>query len=146
MKTKLALLPTLLALLLCAATARAQNTVVTYQGRVSSSGTNFTGAGQFKFALVTSTNTSALATATANLTGNFVTSYTVNSGGNGYVTPPTVTVSGGGGSGATASATISGGVVTAINAIATGSGYTSPPTVTIAPPPDTISSEGAAEQ
>jgi hypothetical protein len=33
----------------------AQNTVFTYQGRVTDNGTNFTGAGQFEFALVTST-------------------------------------------------------------------------------------------
>ncbi|MEK7780610.1 MAG: hypothetical protein AAB370_03820, partial [Verrucomicrobiota bacterium] len=138
MKTKLKRIA-LLTVLICSTTAFAQNTVVTYQGRVRSNGTNFTGAGQFKFALVTSTNTSANATATANLTGNFVTSYTVNSGGNGYVTPPTVTVSDGGGSGATASATISGGVVTALVPGNAGSGYTSPPTVTIAPPPANIS-------
>src|SRR2546429_3970274 len=87
----------------------AQTTVVTYQGRVLDNGTNFTGTGQFKFALVTSTNISSQATAIANLTGNFVTSCTVVFGGNGYVAPPTVTISGGGGSGATAPATVPGG-------------------------------------
>jgi hypothetical protein len=35
---------------------RAQSTAFTYQGRVMDNGTNFSGAGQFKFALVTSTN------------------------------------------------------------------------------------------
>ena len=117
----------------------AQTMVVTYQGRVLDNGTNFTGTGQFKFALVTSTNISSQATAIANLTGNFVTSCTVIFGGNGYVAPPTVTISGGGGSGATATATVTGGAVTAISVNSTGSGYTSPPTVTIAPPPDNIS-------
>src|SRR6266513_2222087 len=117
----------------------AQNTVVTYQGRVLDNGTNFTGTGQFKFAIVTSTNISSQATAIANLTGNFVTSCTVVFGGNGYVAPPAVTISGGGGSGATATATVTGGAVTAISVNSTGSGYTSPPTVTIAPPPDNIS-------
>ena len=116
----------------------AQNTVVTYQGRVTSSGTNFSGTGQFKAALVTVTNTSIPATATANLSGPFVTSYTITGGGNGYVTPPLVTITGGGGSGATASATISSGVVTAINPGSAGSGYSSPPTVTIAAPPTTL--------
>ncbi len=39
-------------------TAFAQNTAFTYQGRVVDNGTNFTGTGRFKFALVTSSNTS----------------------------------------------------------------------------------------
>ena len=116
----------------------AQNTIVTYQGRVSRSGTDFSGPGQFKFALVTSTNNNQTATANANRTGTFVTSYTVTRGGNGYVSPPMVTITGGGGSGATATAFVSGGVVVAINAGAAGSGYTSAPTVTIAPPPPAI--------
>jgi hypothetical protein len=118
------------------ATASAQNTAFTYQGRVTDNGTNFTGAGRFQFALVTSTNTSHTATATANApSGGFITGYTVTSGGNGYVTAPVVTVSGGGGSGATATATISGGVVTGISVSNPGNGgYTSAPTVTIAPP------------
>lgn len=50
------LLPALLAfLILCfqPSAARAQNVVVTYQGRVTDNGTNFTGTGRFKFALVT---------------------------------------------------------------------------------------------
>jgi hypothetical protein len=119
--------------------AFAQNTVVTYQGRVTSHGTNFTGNGQFKFALVTVTNTAADATATAELTGQFVTSVTVTSGGSGYVTPPAVTFSGGGGSGAAAHAVLAGGVVTSVVVDSTGSGYTSPPAVTIASPPDTLS-------
>lgn len=34
----------------------AQNTVFTYQGRVTDNSTNFNGIGQFQFALVTSTN------------------------------------------------------------------------------------------
>src|SRR5260370_36141138 len=73
-------------------TVLAQGTAFTYQGRVTDNGTNFSGAGQFKFALVTSTNTSRLATATANVNGGFVTSYNVADGGSGYSTPPTVTV------------------------------------------------------
>jgi len=119
--------------------ALAQNPAVfTYQGRLVANGTNFTGAGQLKFALVTSTNTSHQATATANLTGQFVTSITVMAGGNGYLTAPAVTISGGGGSGATATATISGGTVTNIAVITAGSGYSSPPLVTVAQPPANI--------
>ncbi len=120
--------------------AHAQNTVFTYQGRVTSSGTNFTGAGQFKFALVTSTNFSSTATATANPpSGGFITIINVTFGGNGYATPPAVTISGGGGSGATATANISGGVVTSILVNNPGSGYSSTPTVTVAAPPPNIS-------
>src|SRR4051812_47361226 len=74
-----------------------QNTVVTYQGRVLDNGTNFTGIGQFKFAIVTSTNMNRTATATANVNSGFVTSYNVTFGGSGYATPPAVTVIGGGG-------------------------------------------------
>jgi hypothetical protein len=119
-------------------TAFAQGTAFTYQGRVTDNGTNFAGTGQFKFALVTSTNYNHQATATANLSGTFVTSYNLISGGSGYVSAPTVTVSGGGGSGATATAVISGGVVTQVNPGSAGSGYSSLPTVTIAPPPANI--------
>ncbi|MDB6111915.1 MAG: hypothetical protein JWR69_3665, partial [Pedosphaera sp.] len=110
--------------------------MVTYQGQVSNNGSNFNGTGLFKFALVTSTNANHQATGTAHLTGSFVTSCTVNQGGNGYISPPGVTFSGGGGSGAAATATLSNGVVTAIGVNNAGSGYTSTPTVTIAPPPD----------
>jgi len=117
----------------------AQNTVFTYQGRVRVSGSDFSGTGQFKFALVTSTNHNHRATATANLSGSFVVGYNVTFGGNGYLSAPAVTVSGGGGSGATAHSVISGGVVTAVIPDSAGSGYTIAPTVTIAPPPSDIS-------
>src|SRR5688572_16005668 len=87
--------------------ASAQTTAFTYQGRVQVGGNDFSGMGQFKFALVTGSNANHRATATANLSGPFVVSYNVTFGGNGYVTPPAVTISGGGGSGATAHAAIS---------------------------------------
>ena len=83
--------------------ARAQDTTFTYQGRVLDNGANFSGAGLFKFALVTSSNANLTATATANApSGGFITGYVVTSGGNGYVTAPAVTVFGGGGSNAPA--------------------------------------------
>ena len=110
------------------ATAHAQGTAFTYQGRVLDNGTNFTGTGQFQFALVTSTNFNHQATVTANLNGvspnYFVSSCTLNNGG--------------GGSGTTASASILGGAVNAVNILTPGSGYTTTPTVTIAPPPANI--------
>jgi hypothetical protein len=121
-------------------TAQAQSMVFTYQGRVLDNGTNFSGTGQFKFALVTSTTLNHQATATANApSGGYITGYTVTSGGNGYASAPGVTVSGGGGSGAAATAVISGGAVTAVNVGNPGDGhYTSAPTVTIAPPPANV--------
>ena len=69
-----------------AAAAQAQDTVFTYQGRVLANGTNFTGTGQFKFALVTSTNIiGGQATATAIMGGTtpyeYIVGYTIVSGG-----------------------------------------------------------------
>jgi hypothetical protein len=124
-----------------ALSAFAQGTTFTYQGRVTDNGTDFTGAGQFQFALVTSTNFNHTATATANPpSGGFITGYAVTSGGSGYVTPPVVTIFGGGGSGAAATANLSGGVVASLTVNNTGNGaYTTAPTVTIAPPPANLS-------
>lgn len=63
------------------------------------------------------------------VTGGTVKSIAVDEGGSGYTSAPTVTLSGGAGSGATATATVSGGAVTAITVTAAGTGYTSAPTV-----------------
>ena len=62
------------------------------------------------------------ATAVATVTSGFVTGITVTSGGAGYTSEPTVTISGGGGSGATAKAILSGDKVTAIVVLTAGSG------------------------
>ena len=61
-----------------------------------------------------------------------VSSIQVNAGGTGYITTPTVTISGGGGTGAQATAIISEGSVISIIVDQPGSGYTSTPTVSIA--------------
>jgi hypothetical protein len=53
----------------------------------------------------------------------------VTSGGSGYTTAPTVSLSGGGGSGAVATAIVGGGAVTAVKLTSMGTGYTSAPTV-----------------
>ncbi len=53
------------------------------------------------------------------------------SGGFGYSDPPTITITGGGGSGASAAPVLLDGVVVGINLTAKGSGYTSTPTVII---------------
>ena len=75
-----------------------------------------------------------LAKATATITGDAVTGITITDGGAHYkvATPPTVTITGGGGSGATANATVSStGIVNGISMVSNGSGYTSVPTVVI---------------
>lgn len=54
---------------------------------------------------------------------------TVNNGGTGYTSAPTVTLTGGGGTGATAVATIENGKVIAVEITGQGTGYTSAPTV-----------------
>ncbi len=121
-------------------TLHAQNTVFTYQGRVTDNGVNFSGTGQFKFALVTSTNFNSQATAVGQPpSGGFFTLINVTFGGSGYTVAPAVTISGGGGSGATAHANISGGAVTTIHVDSPGANYSSTPTVTVAPPPPNIS-------
>jgi hypothetical protein len=124
------------------ATAGAQGTTFTYQGHILDKGTNFTGIGEFKFALVTSTNFNHQARATANMGGispnQFVSGCSVAAAGSGYPSAPGVTFSGGGGSGASATATVSGGIITGITVLNPGSGYSSPPTVTIDPPPANI--------
>lgn len=53
----------------------------------------------------------------------------VTNGGSGYTTAPTVTITGGGGTGATGVATITGGIVAGVTITNAGSGYTSLPTI-----------------
>ena len=78
-------------------------------------------------------NAVILASATAILSGGTVGSIIVTSGGAGYLNPPVVTLTGGGGTGATATAVLNNGVVIGMN-VTGGSGYTSAPTVSIASP------------
>lgn len=75
------------------------------------------------------------ATAVATVTAGFVTSITLTSGGSGYVSEPTVTLTGGGGSGATAKAVLAGDKVALIILLNAGSGYTASPAVAIEIPP-----------
>ena len=68
--------------------------VLNYQGRIAVNGTNFTGTGQFKFALVSAnTNVSAPATASGTAFYGYLVHLSVNNGGYGYITPPAVTIS-----------------------------------------------------
>lgn len=62
---------------------------------------------------------------------NRVTGITVENQGSGYTGAPSVTFSGGGGSGAAATATVEGGLVTGIAVTNPGSGYSSAPTVNL---------------
>jgi hypothetical protein len=75
-------------------------------------------------------------TATAAITksGSTVGSIAVTGQGYGYTSTPTVTISGGAGTGATAVATITNGQVTAITVTAAGTGYTGTPVATVAAP------------
>lgn len=59
---------------------------------------------------------------------------TVNDGGSGYGVAPTVSIDGGGGTGAEATAVLSGTSVITINVTNPGSGYTTRPTITVADP------------
>lgn len=68
---------------------------------------------------------------TAVLSSATVGSITVTNAGSNYATAPTVTLVGGGGSGATATAAVSGGVITGFTVTAAGTGYTSAPTVVL---------------
>ena len=64
--------------------------------------------------------------------------------GSGYLEAPTVTFTGGGGSGAEATATISGGAVTSIAVTSNGGSYENVPTVNIDVPRRTIPTSGVA--
>ena len=78
----------------------------------------------------------AVATGAASFGGGAVTAITPVLQGGGYgVTPPVVTITGGGGSGAQFHAVLTNGSVTSYVQDAPGTLYTSTPTVTVAPPP-----------
>ena len=110
--------------------------LLNYQGRISVNTTNFTGTGQFKFALInTGTNAPVQATATVTVSYGFVVNLSILNGGKGYTSAPTVTITDSTGSGARAYSQISGGVVTNIVVTATGSGYSPSPAVVITAPP-----------
>ena len=120
-----------------------QNGAFTYQGRVTDNGTNFTGTGLFKFALVSGINNnfSATATSTVGPAGGTIGGCMVISGGKGYVAAPVVTILGEG-TGATATANLGGvsgvgadsvGRITVNNP---GSGYVKPYVIISGPPPN----------
>lgn len=74
------------------------------------------------------------ATAVATVSAGSVTGITITSGGSGYTREPSVTFSGGGGSGATATAVLQGDRVSLIVVQTGGAGYSTAPAVIIEPP------------
>ena len=74
-------------------------------------------------------STDAIANRYFNVSGGIITSVIITSGGSGYTSPPTVSFTGGGGSGGAGTAVVSGGAITSVSITSGGSGYTSPPTV-----------------
>jgi hypothetical protein len=74
-------------------------------------------------------DTKILVNPTPTLSGATVKAITVSVGGSGYTSAPTVSITGGGGSGATATATVSSGAVTTVTITAAGTGYTTAPTI-----------------
>ena len=119
-------LQTLLVFAATVATAQVPRTM-SYQGRVQVAGTNFSGTGQFKFAIVsTGMDMNRQATAVATVTSGFITSISVTDGGNGYLTAPSVEIVDASGSGAVATAQIANGAVTSISVQSAGSGYSAP--------------------
>jgi hypothetical protein len=81
------------------------------------------------------TSAQRTATATPTVVNGFLVAITLTDSGAGYSNPPTVTISGGGGTGATASATIINGAVEKIIVNNAGIGYTNAPSVLVAAPP-----------
>ena len=80
------------------------------------------------------------AVGTATITGGVVTAISIDYGGSGYTTAPTITIGAPGGSGtqALATATITDGVVTAVTITDGGTLYTAAPVVTFSDPPGVI--------
>jgi hypothetical protein len=79
------------------------------------------------------------ATAVATITAGFVTGITVTSGGSGYTSEPSVTLSGGGGIGASGKAIMAGDKVALISVLTAGTGYSTAPTVVVDAPPKPLS-------
>ena len=74
----------------------------------------------------------------------YISSITLTNGGTGYNNVPTISIEGGGGTGATAVATVFSGAITTITITNPGSGFTSNPTITITPNALDTSATGAA--
>ena len=78
----------------------------------------------------TGTNTTPVI-ANANINYEVLESISITDGGSGYITAPTIAITGGSGSGATATAYLSDLGIVSIKVVNRGAGYTSAPTITI---------------
>ena len=135
MKRKLSFLAVLVLGLPLAALAEVPQ-LINYQGRVAAGGTNYSGTGQFQFALVDGgSNTARCATGSVTVTSGFVTAIPVSDGGAGYTVAPTVSITDASGSGAGGIAILAGGAVASVTVTNTGHGYTPTPTVAFSAPP-----------
>ncbi len=90
------------------------------------------------FLAVTRSLAQDTATAVASVTAGYVTSINLTAPGSGYIEPPRVTISGGGGTGAEGKAILEGDKVALVIVLSAGSGYSSAPSVTIAAPPKNL--------
>lgn len=70
------------------------------------------------------------ATFSVTRSANVITAIGVTAGGTGYTAPPTITITGGGGTGAVAVANVNAaGVITSVTVVSGGTGYTTDPTI-----------------
>lgn len=129
-----------LSLLAAAAPAVAQvPSLLNYQGRVTVSGTNFTGNGQFKFALVDGgTDKSRQATATAVVSNGKIVGIDLVFGGMGYATAPVVKITDTTGASASVAAQVNNSKVTGFVINNSGSNYSPNAVVSIGAPPADI--------
>jgi len=84
---------------------------------------------------ITGVGSGALTDSTSLSNQGRISSIAITNVGAGYITAPTVTISGGGGFGAVAHATIAGGQVSVISIDNQGQGYTSDPAISLTPAP-----------
>lgn len=75
----------------------------------------------------------------------YVSSITIDNAGSGYTDIPTITITGGGGTGAAASATIFNGQIQAVTVTSIGRDYTTAPTVTFSSPASGTTATGTAQ-
>jgi len=133
-------------------TGASATAIINTSGAISSYAITAAGSGYTSAPTVTVTGTAAPGAAGITLAGVGLAAVTGQSQGSNYGTAvPSVTFSGGGGTGGIATATLTNGVVTGYSIVSAGSGYTSAPTVAVSAPtngsltlaPNVASTKGA---